>query len=138
MIRTPGNRTTGQPHHRASAPSLGTRGSSRAVWLVAGSRAVWLVAGSRAVWPVAGSRAYGPSPDRVPYGPSPDRVSSRPCPCRRPVCLCGIHGLASRTPVVCHASAQHGAVADAASGDLRTFILLSCRGASSWRVRRRG
>jgi len=49
-----------------------------------------------------------------------------------------VHGLASRTPVVCDAPAQQRAVADAARSGLRTCILLSGRGVLSWRVRRRG
>ena len=51
---------------------------------------------------------YRSVPDRVPYGPSPDRVSSHPCAFRRPRCPWHVHGRASRTPVVCHAPAQHG------------------------------
>jgi len=81
---------------------------------------------------------YDPSPDRVPYDPSPDRVSSYFCPCRRPRSLCRGHGQASGTPVVGHAPAQQPPVADAATGGLRTSILLYNRRALSWRVRRRG
>ena len=81
---------------------------------------------------------YGPSPDRVRYGPSPDRVSLCPNSFRRLRCPRPIHGRASRRPVVCHVPAQHGAVADAATGGVRTFILLYGRGVLSWRVRRRG
>ena len=54
------------------------------------SRAVSPVAGSRAVSPVAGSRLIISRP-----------VSATSCLCRR-------HRRAHRTPVVCHAPAQHG------------------------------
>jgi hypothetical protein len=84
------------------------------------SRAVSLVAGSCAGGSVARSRL----------------VMSRPVSAIS--CLCRGHGRASRTPVVCHVPAQHGAGADAATGSIRTFILLSGRGVLSWRVRRRG
>ena len=100
---------------------------------------------SRAVSPVAGHDMrdgrrvpYDPSPDRVTYDPSPDRVSSYFCPCRRPRSLCRGHGRVSRTPVVGHVPAQQPPVADAATGGLRTCILLHGRGVQLWRVRRRG
>ena len=75
------------------------------------------------------SYAGWPVPDRVPYGPSLDDISSRavsPVAGLRAVApvahsrlvtspltsvtsrLCGGHGRAHRTPVVCHAPAQHG------------------------------
>ena len=70
---------------------------------------------SRAVSPVVGHGVgdgcrvpYGLVPDCVPYRPSPDHVSSYPGPCRRPRCLCRRYGQARRTPVTCHAPAQHG------------------------------
>ena len=75
---------------------------------------------SRAVWPVAGSRL----------------VTSLPTPATAR--LCHVHGQASRTPVIGHAPAQHAPVADAATGGIRTFILVLCRGVPSRRVRRRG
>ena len=90
---------------------------------------------------------YGPMPDRVRYGPSPTHVSSRavwpdagsravwPVAYARlvvsqPVCAGRGHGWARRTPVICHAPAQHTPVADAANRCLRTFILLHGRGVS--------
>ena len=81
---------------------------------------------------------YRLSPDRVPYGPSLDRVSVCACPCRRPRCPWHVHGRASRTPDREHAPAQQRAVADAATGGLRTYFLLHGRGVLSWCVRRRG
>jgi len=84
------------------------------------SRAVSLGAGSRAVKSVAGSCL----------------VTSRPMSATS--CLCRVPGGASGTPVVCHAPAQQPPVADAASGGLRTYFLLSGRGVLSWCVRRRG
>ena len=119
-----------------------TRGSSRVVSSVAGhgvpygpslrdgpspdrvrsgsSRAVSPVAGSCAVSPVARSRV----------------VMSRPVSATS--CLCRVHGRASRTSVAYHVPAQQPPVADAATGGIRTCILLYGRGALSWRVRRRG
>jgi len=81
---------------------------------------------------------YRPSPDRVPSRPSLPHVSSYPGPCRRPVCLCRVPGRASRTPVVCHVPAQHGAGADATTGGLRTFILMYDCSVLLCLVRRRG
>jgi len=126
-------------------PSPGMASGMIVAYRIAGRRARRERWSSRALWPVTGHGVsdgrrvpYRPSPDRVRYGPSPDRVSSRPCSFRRPRCPYRVPGRANRRPVVCHVPAQHGAVADAATGGVRTFILLYGRGVLSWRVRRRG
>ena len=115
---------------------------SRARGAGAGSRAVKSVAGERsrrrarhqgwsscAVSPGAGSRAVSPVARSRLVTSRPPSATSR---------LCDAHGQANRTPVVCHAPAQHGAVADAANRCLRTYFLLFSRRALWWHVRRRG
>ena len=109
------------------------RGSSRAVSPVAGSRAVGLVAcgiarrrtrrrewSSRAVWPVARSRLVASLPVVA-------TSVSLPCP------RLGIPKV-RRLPC----PGPTAPVADAASGGLRTFILLHGRGVQSRFSRRRG
>ena len=113
------------------SPDRVPSGSSCAVWPVAGH-------GVRDGRPVPyrsfGSRAVGPvdglSPDRVPSRPSPDHVSPCSGSYRRHLCPCRDHRLARRTPVICHAPAQHTPVADAANRCVTNIFSLVRRGAS--------
>ena len=100
---------------------------------------------SRAVSPVVGHGVgdgcrvpYGLVPDCVPYRPSPDHVSSYPGSYRRPLSPCRDHRLACRTPVICHAPAQHTPVADAANRCVACGFTCQYRGVLSTPVRRRG
>ena len=121
------------------SPDRVPSGSSCAVWPVAGH-------GVRDGRPVPyrsfGSRAVGPvdglSPDRVPSRPSPDHVSPCSGSYRRPLSPCRNHRLARRTPVICHAPAQHTPVADAANRCVACGFTCQYRGVLSTPVRRRG
>ena len=108
-------------------------------------RRITSISSSRAVAPVAGHGVRDgrhvpsrPSPDRVPSRPSPDHVS----PCSgsywRPLSPCRDHRLARRTPVICHAPAQHTPVADAANRCVACGFTCQYRGVLSTPVRRRG
>ena len=132
-------------------------GQSRAKRAGTGSRTLWSVACERSRCRIASRMArrvpYRPSPDRVPDGSS--RAVSPVAGSRavRPVAgsRLGVSLLVSATSMSlpCSRSGEPKArclpcpgptapVADAATGGLRTFILLHGRGVQSWLSRRRG
>ena len=105
---------------------LDTRGSSRAVALVAGSRAVGRVACGMACRRIACGMARRPLPSRPIPAPLGDRMSLR----------CSRSGAPKVRRQPC--PGPTAPVADAATGGFETFFLLHGRGALSWPVRRRG
>ena len=120
----------------------GKKGSSCAVLSVAGSRTVMPVACRMACRRIAsvGRVACRIAPRRITC-----RIARRPltsrhssAPPRRPPCLCRRHRWARRTPVVCHAPAQHTPVADAANRCVACGFTCQYRGVLSTPVRRRG